>query len=179
MPRTPVPFVAADIAEVARFLAQALAQSPQPLSHVQMLNLLARAVGYRNYQALRAATPKPPAAPQAAPPALAAHGGEALRCFNDAGVLLRWPTKQSVKRLCLWALWARLPARDSMTERQISARLNALHTFADAAILRRDMVGLGLLSRTVDGASYLRIEQAPPDDARALIRALRRDHRSV
>ena len=56
-----------------------------------------------------------------------------------------------------------------MTERQFSAVLNGLHGFGDAAILRRDMVALGLIRRQIDGSDYQRIELPPPPEARALI----------
>ncbi|MEZ5756035.1 MAG: DUF2087 domain-containing protein [Paracoccaceae bacterium] len=45
---------------------------------------------------------------------------------------------------------------ESFTERQISARLDAHHSFGDAAILRRTMIELKLLSRTPDGRDYRR-----------------------
>jgi len=119
-----------------------------------MLNLLARAAGYRNHRTLRAAAPNAAKAAIATPAPLSV------------------PAKPAVQKLCLWALWARLLALGSLGERQISARLNALRGFGDAAMLRRDLVGLGLLSRTLDGSAYLRIQQAPPAESQALIRAL-------
>jgi len=104
-----------------------------------MLHLLARAAGCRNHQTLRAAAPNAAKAAIATPAPLSV------------------PVKPAVQKFCLWALWARLLARESLGERQISACLNALRGFGDAAMLRRDLVGLGLLSRTLDGSAYLHI----------------------
>ena len=61
-------------------------------------------------------------------------------------------------------------------ERQVSQRLNALHGFGDAALLRREMVEMGLVTRSPGGLDYRRQELAPPPEARELIRrvALRR-----
>lgn len=59
-----------------------------------------------------------------------------------------------------------------MTERQVSDRIAALHLFGDIALLRRDLVDSGLVTRTRDGRDYRRVDRVPPADAAALIRAL-------
>lgn len=59
-----------------------------------------------------------------------------------------------------------------MAERPFSATLNTLHLFGDAAILRRDMVALGLIRRDEGGSAYQRLESRPPPEARALIQLL-------
>ncbi|WP_444429850.1 DUF2087 domain-containing protein [Rhodobacter capsulatus] len=92
--------------------------------------------------------------------------------FDAEGRLSRWPSKRAQQILCLWGLWARLPAATPMSEREIGERLRALHLFGDPAILRRDLVDLGLFRRDPDGSNYLRLEQAPPAEARLLIRDL-------
>jgi len=64
MPREAVSFVVEDLSAFARSLARALAEreeAKQP-GHVEMLNLIARAAGHRNLQALQASL-KAPAAP--------------------------------------------------------------------------------------------------------------------
>ena len=53
-------------------------------------------------------------------------------------------------------------------------RYTAEHLFGDPAILRRDMVGQDMLSRTDDGSVYRRNERRPPAEALALIRAVSR-----
>lgn len=162
----------ADLSSFTRALARQL-PSEAP-SHLALMNMLARAAGFRNLQHLRAAqtagaklaeTP----APEAVDHALVTR---ALAQFDERGILRQWPARRAVQILCLWALWARLPPGVSLTERQISATLNDLHRFGDAAILRRDMVALGLLRRNTDGSDYQRLESRPPPEARALIHHL-------
>lgn len=162
----------ADLSAFARALARQF--SPDAPTHLSLMNMLARAAGFRNLQHLRAVQSAGARLANAPPPEMVDHGqvSRALTQFDAAGILRQWPARRAVQILCLWALWARLPTGQSQTERQISAALNALHGFGDAAILRRDMVALGLLSRTVDGSDYRRRERRPPPEARALIRQL-------
>lgn len=61
---------------------------------------------------------------------------------------------------------------ESLSERQISARLAGWHLFGDAAILRRTLVELGLVARSIGASVYQRVEVPPAADAQALIRAL-------
>ena len=94
------------------------------------------------------------------------------RCFDPQGQLVRWPAKRSEQTLVLWALWSRLPSSEVHTEQQISGLLKAMHAFGDHALLRRELVELGLVSRTDDCREYRRVEQSVPADAAALIRAI-------
>ena len=95
-----------------------------------------------------------------------------LHHFDPQGRLVRWPPKVSQQQLCLWVLWARLPAHQVMTEREINQQLTAAHGFGDYALLRRWLCDYGMVSRTRDGREYRRVEQRPPADALALIRRL-------
>lgn len=89
--------------------------------------------------------------------------------FDDQGRLRQWPAKRAVQTLALWALWAALPAGKNLGEGEISALLAGEHSFGDAATLRRTMISCALLSRQAGGVDYLRIEQEPPPEAKALI----------
>ena len=75
------------------------------------------------------------------------------RVLDSSGHTLRWPIKRSQQILCVWALWARLPATTPMTEREIGDRLTTLDSFGDAAILRRMPVDPGLFRRDCDGSN--------------------------
>jgi hypothetical protein len=86
--------------------------------------------------------------------------------------MTRWPARAGCQALCLWALWARLPKEHSLDERQISERLTQLHTFGDPAMLRRELIGAGLFTRTLDCRDYRRVELPPPPEAVATIEAL-------
>ncbi|WP_340646762.1 DUF2087 domain-containing protein [Phenylobacterium sp.] len=173
MSRTVIPLQTQDVSNFAKALrAQLLARSSAP-SHVELLNMLARSAGRRNFQDLRAQADEPrPDAHPAQPPKEAADLAvveRVARCFGPEGRLTRWPAKRGDQVLALWVLWSKLPAREALNEKQISDRLKTLHDFGDHALLRRDLIGLGLFFRTDDCRVYRRIEQAPPATAVVLI----------
>lgn len=162
-----------DLSLFARDLHRQLVAEPALPGHLALLNMLARAGGYHNYQHLRAQTAAQERIAAPAPPAAdMARVETALRYFDASGRMGSWPAKTSLQHLCLWGLWSRLPVGQKLTERQISALLQTWHLFGDAAILRRTMVEQGLVSRDAGVSVYLRQEITPPADARALIRAL-------
>ena len=172
MPRTAIPYATPDISALAKSLRDQLARQGSAPGHVEMLNILARAAGAKNFQHFRARSE-----PLEAPPARGADLARVERVarqFDPQGRLLQWPAKPSHQDLALWGLWAALPAGDAVSEAVFNGRLNALHAFGDPAILRRAMVSARLVSRTLDCRDYRRIEQRPPTEAQALIRRLRR-----
>jgi len=169
MSRTLVPLAISDVSAFAKSLRsqfEALARQP---SHVELLNMLARAAGRRNFQQLRAEADSLPAA---APVVDHDKVEKVLRHFDADGRMLRWPGRTSHQQLCLWAIWARIPAGQRMGEAEMNGFIKSAHTFGDHAILRRSMVDAGLLVRTPDGRIYRRIEQLPPPEAIALMRVL-------
>jgi hypothetical protein len=175
MSRTPIPFAVDDVATLARTLQRGLADAHDKPGHVELMNLIARSAGFRNYQHMRAdrlAAEKLDAPAPIEPPADQTRVMKALALFDTDGTLARWPVKVSLQTLALWALWAALPARSVMTDREISDRLKTLHTFGDHALLRRELVDAGLFTRTMDGREYRRVERRPPPDARDVIRRL-------
>jgi hypothetical protein len=94
------------------------------------------------------------------------------RHFDSRGVLLRWPSKNSLQPLCLWALWARMEPGCDYTDRENTDLLNAWASFGDHALLRRAMVDMGYVTRTPDGRIYRRIEQKPPAELSALLKRI-------
>ncbi|MCA0432192.1 MAG: DUF2087 domain-containing protein [Proteobacteria bacterium] len=179
MSRTLVALHVSDLSTLAKALRKQLALHNAVPSHLELLNMLAKSAGLRNYQHLKAtaaagpqAEPAPVLRPatETEPPVDQVLIRKLLRYFDAQGQLVRWPSKQSHQDHCLWVLWARFPTRQKMSEREVSAALNGLHLFGDPAILRRTMAENGLLSRKPDGSDYRRIEQKPPAIAAALIR---------
>ena len=167
MPRDAIPLVLEDVSQFARSLRGQLDPAPP---HQTMLNALARAAGYRNFQHLRAAqgwgeTPRDP------PPDMGRVRRAAAR-FDATGRFTGWPVKRSLRLLCLWPIWARLDPKAVSTEREISAEIHALCTFRDAAGIRREMVGEGMLTRNRDGTGYRRVNRRPGPTERALIRVV-------
>ena len=175
MSRTTIPFATADISALARSLRSQLTGRDKPPGHVELLNMLARASGYRNFQHLRADAAAQDRLDQSAPAEAPVDRGKVervARLFDAAGRLTRWPGKDSQRQLCLWALWAGFPAGQVFTERQVNEMLNERHLVGDHALLRRDLYDRGLVDRNADGSAYRRIEQRPPAEALALIQHL-------
>jgi len=172
MTRTAFPLLVDDISTFAHNLQRHLTESAEPVSHLRLMNMLARAAGFRNFQHFRAEAMA--GSRQSAPGPTPDMGRvqQGRRYFDAAGRLTHWPAKTSVQHLVMWALWAKLPGGQVMTEREISAALNQWHLFGDAAILRRTLWELKLVTRSQDGHEYRRMGREPPPEARALIRAL-------
>jgi hypothetical protein len=176
MSRPVFPFAVGDISVLARSLHAQLAQREGVPGHVELLNMLARAGGFRNYQHFRASREaedrlqSPPIAPVMVDHAQVE---KIARHFDAEMRLLRWPAKLSHQTPCLWVLWSQLPPRDSFGEKQISALLDERHLFGDAALLRRELVDGGWLRRNPDGSDYRRIEREPPPEVLALLQKLR------
>jgi hypothetical protein len=171
MTRTPIAYASADISALARSLREQLIALGELPSHVRMLNMLAKAGGYRNFQHLKAEGEARPAAVAPTPQELVdeVRVARVAGAFGAASELLRWPAKTSHQELCMWALWARYPAGAVMHEREISAWLNEHHAFGDAALLRRTLITMGLMTRTQDGREYRRVEQKPPAELKPLL----------
>lgn len=179
MPRTDTPLHAADISSFAKSLARDLKQTHEQLhrlpGHVELLNMLARAAGHRNFQSLKARPPVPPpvAEAPAMAPSLSDTAAKALRQFDAQGRLTRWPIKYSVQRLMLWGLWMRFDARRRYSEREVNEVLKAWHLFGDHCTLRRELVEMKMLERSDGGAEYRKLPRRPEAEAMALMRALR------
>lgn len=164
MPRDPIAMTLPDISEFAKALR---AELKDPPSHVELLGVIARSAGYRNYQHLHARLADKPVSVVDDRKIT-----RAARYFDQEGRFMEWPAKTSVQRLCLWVIWAQLPARDILTERQISARIDTLCVFRDAAQIRRSLLEWKMVTRNLDGSAYERIETAPPPEAIALTRKI-------
>jgi len=184
--RTLVPLHCDDLSQFAKALRQQLREHLQKTpgdapSHVQLLNMLARAAGHRSVQALRAQAPRAPAAgslpaPAAAacsPAALGPHAVKALTQFDEQGRLSRWPYKFSVQRLAMWGLWLRFDSGRTYTEREVNEILKAWTTYGDHVTPRRELVEMKLLGRQPDCSAYWKEPQRPNEEVRALLQALR------
>jgi len=183
MSRTPLPLVVGDISAFARSLGGQLADCGRTPGHVELLNMLARSSGHKNFQHFRAvvqaarpADPKrePRPAPEPVSPTRPDRLARLARLFDRDGLLTRWPGKRGLEASCLWVIWSRIPARTVFTEARLNEHLNTLHTFGDHALLRRGLVDCGLMTRTADGREYRRVEARPTAEALALLERLGR-----
>jgi len=193
MPRDAIPCAVQDLSAFAKTLRSQLqahvesaAEAP---SHLTLMNMLARAAGHRNLQALKASHAAQPgnshgqatlparqrAQPAHGPrlPGLSETADRALRQFDEQGRLARWPTKYSVQRHAMWGLWMHFDAKRPYTEREVNEILKSRHSFGDHCTLRRELVNMRLLERTADGACYHKVAARPDADVAALLKALR------
>jgi hypothetical protein len=172
MPRTAIPLQVADLSPFAKTLRQSLSSHDGKPTHVELLNMLAKAAGFQNYQHLRAdaeAADRLTAATESAPRADLGQVEKAARYFDQHGVLMSWPARYGHQTLCLWVFWSRIPRGEVFTERRISELLKHWHDFGDHALIRRAMIDGKMLERTVDGREYRRIERAPPAELAPLL----------
>jgi hypothetical protein len=183
MPRSFVPLALPDVSVFARTLGRALHErhlaKPAPPSHVELLNLIARAVGHRNFQALKAAPPPAPPRPATAAAAepltieLTDNARKALGHFDAQGRLMRWPVKYSVQQLVMWVLWTRFDAKRSYTEKEVNAILKDANLFGDHVTLRRELINHRLMARQSDCSEYTKLPARPDETTRALLAAWR------
>ena len=178
MPKLHVPFAAPDMSALARSLREQLGRLDHTPGHVEMLNMLARANGHANFQHLRADTQAQArlSTEVVTEPVDHLRVEKVLRHFDDAGIMIRWPSRTNHQTLCLWVIWSRIPAEQRFSEREINQFIIDAHSFGDHALLRRSMVDAHLLTRTKDGRLYRRIEKKPDPDALALLTAVAQRH---
>ena len=186
LPRDTTPLLAPDRSSFAKALRAQLAlrfeSGAGVPGHVELLNLLARAAGHRNVQALKAAAARTAPLPQSqAPhrwhgprdPSLSLAADRTLRLFDGQGRLTRWPSRRAEQVLALWCLWMAFDGKRRYSEREVNEVLNARHGFGDHCLLRRELVEMKLLARTPGGAEYRKLAARPDTATAALMRAVR------
>ncbi|SEW14995.1 hypothetical protein SAMN04488515_1288 [Cognatiyoonia koreensis] len=166
MPRSQIPLVIEDASAFARNLRQDWPR--EPLGQAEMLARIAKAAGYRNHQHLKAETPEEQPLDKDAQKRIT----DALRVFSNDAIMVRWPQKTSVQRLCLMWFWSRIPGRIDLTENQVNDILRAGERFGDHVLLRRSLIDQKLVKRSIDGSVYRRIEQRPRPEERQFLRNL-------
>jgi len=182
MSRTAVPLHVDDLSPFAKTLRQRLGEHEGVPSHVELLNLLAKAAGFANYQHLRAdaeAADRLVVAAEPGPRADLEQVAKVARYFDDQGVLTSWPSRLAHQTLSQWVFWSRLPRGETYDERGISALIKGWHAFGDHAIIRRAMVDAKMLERNQNGREYRRIEQVPPPELGPLLAHLEARKRAV
>ena len=76
------------------------------------------------------------------------------RFLDDEGRVVSWPARRAARLDVLHYLADRLDSEVGYSEREITAIIEAAHTFGDAALLRRELFEHGLVGRTRDGWRY-------------------------
>lgn len=182
MSRKLIPLSVSDTSAFAKSLRALLSECDGMPSHLELLNMLAKAAGHGNFQSLRAKADGPDdsgptsSAEEQSPPKSPVPDGKLVervaRCFDGQHRLLRWPARRSDQIAALWVLWAQMPPTTELSERDINNILKETHDFGDHALLRRELCDLGLMTRKPDGSIYRRIERPMPVDAAAALRYL-------
>lgn len=80
------------------------------------------------------------------------------RLMDDTGRISRWPKRRWERQLVLDFVIEHFTPGEVMTEAEVGVALNRVHSFNDAALLRRWLVDLGMLERRRDGSAYWRPE---------------------
>ena len=192
MTRLLVPLATPDVSAFTKTLKSFLDErhaTGKPLpSHVELLNLLARAAGSRNFATLKASALTAAARPVSAEPAastplpgssavtlssLSPTVRKALLQFDEAGRLIRLPSKLSVQQMTTWALWTQFTARRKYTEKEVNAVIKAHHTFGDHATLRRELINMNLLGRKSDCSEYWKEPRRPEPEVQSFLQAWR------
>lgn len=76
------------------------------------------------------------------------------RLLDEDGRVARWPKRRPQKLMVLEHLAQHFESDARLSEAEVNALLNSLHSFDDAALLRRWLVEEGFLARTASGSAY-------------------------
>jgi hypothetical protein len=79
------------------------------------------------------------------------------RYLDDKARVKTLPSKQSMQIMIVYYVWAFVRLDKKYTEIELNNELNKYHTFGDAALLRRYMVELGLVSRSSNCQDYTKL----------------------
>ncbi len=153
MRRLPLCLTVPAASQFARALGTALktrhaAGSPPP-GHVELLDLMARALGHRNLQSLQAAHAGPPLA------ALPMDDLRAAPLRADEALIHALPEPPL-----------------ALEDRPAPARLSD-NAFGDPVTLRRGLINHRLMARTRDCAEYRKLKPQPDAETQALLQAWR------
>jgi hypothetical protein len=141
--------------------------------HVELLNMLSRAAGFRNFQTLKAAHVPPVLHASKNSPVLSEAARKALGQFDAQGRLVRLPVKYSLQQMVMWALWLHIPARRVMHEREVNEILKQWNTFGDHVTPRREMINMKLMARKDDCSEYRKLPARPTAEVAAFLKAYR------
>ncbi len=74
--------------------------------------------------------------------------------LDEQGRITQMPSKKKKKLYVLSYLADRIPEEQVFTEKEFNELLNRLHTFGDAATLRRELFDYFLINRDQNGSLY-------------------------
>lgn len=162
-----IPFHAPDISVLAKTLKKDIATNPE-ISHLELLNSLARGAGFKNFQHFR----KDFDESSKVIPEIVQNTDQLkkiIRYFDKSLVLHTWPNKEGLRLLCLWFIWSRIPYDCTYTEIEFNWLLNSLHSYKDPARLRRYLVSYDFVTRSADCSDYRRLKREIPNEILPII----------
>ena len=74
--------------------------------------------------------------------------------LDESDSVIRWPKKPSQKQVVIEYLSTKFDSDKNYSEKEINLILEQSHSFNDIALLRRELIGRGFLSRKDDGSQY-------------------------
>ena len=74
--------------------------------------------------------------------------------LDEFGLVIRWPKKPSQKQTVIEYLSTKFDSDKNYSEKEINFILEKSHSFDDIALLRRELIGRGFLSRKDNGSRY-------------------------
>lgn len=160
MPKEYISINIPDISGFAKLLKKEIDTKNGNLSHVEILNIIARICGNKNFQQLRAST-----IPNSEVPNMVLEDEEKAnanlkklkRYLNENFQVKTLPSKLSQQELIIYYIWAFIEKNKIFNEIELNKYLNKFHTFGDCALLRRYMFEYGLLSRSKDCSDYKKL----------------------
>ncbi|KAF0110574.1 MAG: hypothetical protein FD163_557 [Hyphomonadaceae bacterium] len=173
MPKEFVPFACPDISRLAKSIKKHLDKSEKKPSHVEILNIFARESGYKNFQQMRASSDVTTSAKDNSfkENTIGAQNLQKLkRYLDDKARVKTLPSKQSLQLMIVWYIWGHIAAQISFTEIELNHLLNRYHTFGDAALLRRYMFELGLVSRSSNCQDYRKLSPTIPSEYSEIVK---------
>ncbi len=84
--------------------------------------------------------------------------------LDGEGRLRAMPVRLNKKIKVLSAMAGKIPADRTFTEKEFNELLGELHTFGDAALIRRELVNFGLVEREGNGRRYRLREERPSEE---------------
>ncbi|WP_372870233.1 DUF2087 domain-containing protein [Shewanella sp.] len=169
MTRQVIPFSSPDISALAKSVRKQLQSCDSFPSHLDMLNILAKTAGYRNYQHLRDAASTDNSGTEINIERLDLMIPTRLKPFMSQEYILNsWPVKRAIQELSLWFFWCRFRYQQHYSESEVNEVIKCFLGFADFALIRRELCNHKLLKRTDDGRHYWRAAAKPPEELHLL-----------
>lgn len=164
MPKENISINIPDVSGFAKAIKKEIDQKSGNLSHVEILNIIARTSGHKNFQQLRqnSITPQENIDFNEDIEKAQKNLNKLKRYLNENFQVKTLPSKLSQQELIIYYIWEFIDENKVFSEIELNKYLNRFHTFGDSALLRRYMFEYGLLSRSKDCLDYKKLKPEIP-----------------